>query len=65
MANKAAVLHDYAYRTKNLSRDEADLLFLEAMTVDNIECRQILYAAVRNFGQTSYDPNAPVEWPDA
>lgn len=62
MANKAAVLHDHAYRTRDLSKDDADALFLEAMTVDNIPNRGMIYAAVRAFGQNSYDPNAPSQW---
>lgn len=64
LANKAAVLHDHAYRTRDLSKDDADALFLEAMAVDNIPNRHILYAAVRAFGQNSYDPSAPSPWRD-
>lgn len=58
LANKAAVLHDHAYRTHDLSKDDADAMFLEAMTVDRIPHRDLFYAAVRAFGQNSYDPNA-------
>lgn len=62
LANKAAVLHDHAYRTKDLSKDDADAMFLEAMTVDNIPSRSLLYAAVRAFGENSYDPSGSSKW---
>ena len=61
-AFKASVLHDHAYRSKDLSKDDADAMFLEAMTVDNIPGREMMYAAVRAFGKNSYDPNAPSAW---
>lgn len=57
MGNRAAVLHDYAYRTHVLTKDEADDLFLEALTVDDIPGRQGMYIAVKMFGLSSYDPN--------
>lgn len=50
VANKASVLHDHAYVTKTLSKHDADELFLEAMEVDNIANRDLLYEAVKLFG---------------
>ena len=64
LAFKASVLHDHAYRTKSLSRNLADEMFLEAMEVDDIPHRHTLYAAVKAFGQQAYDKNSPSMWPD-
>ncbi len=54
---KAAVLHDYLYRTPGVaSRDEADLVFKEAMKALGTGwfTRQCLYHGVRLFGGRSY-----------
>lgn len=57
---KAAVLHDYVYRTPRvpLSRAEADGLFWDAMRVLKVSVVTcvVLYAAVRVFGRWSYRP---------
>lgn len=56
LANKAAVIHDALYEFKLLPKDKADLIFLEAMTVDNIPLRHAMYAAVSAFGGAIYNP---------
>lgn len=56
-AFKAAVLHDYAYHSHIMSKDDADEMFKEAMLVDNIPVAEAFYLAVRAFGMSSYDPN--------
>ncbi|MBF0170807.1 MAG: DUF1353 domain-containing protein [Nitrospinae bacterium] len=56
-AFKASVLHDWAYRTKSLSKEDADEMFLEAMLVDRIPVAHTYYLAVKNFGQMAYDPD--------
>lgn len=56
-AFKASVLHDYAYQTKNLTKELADELFKEAMLVDDLPVAQAFYLAVKFFGMTSYDPD--------
>lgn len=63
MAFKASVLHDWGYRIKSLSKDEADSVFKEAMLVDRLPCAEAFYLAVRAFGMTSYDPKWQ-GWPD-
>lgn len=49
---KAAVLHDFLYKTKSVSREKADRIFLEAMKVLKVPAwkRYIMYWAVRLFG---------------
>ncbi len=49
---KAAVVHDYLYRTQTRTRKESDDIFLEAMGVLNVVVwkRTIMYLAVRWFG---------------
>jgi hypothetical protein len=53
---KAAVLHDYLYSTKIVSRKEADKIFLEAMKVLGVAKwkRGVMYYAVRLFGGKHY-----------
>ncbi len=53
---KAAVIHDYLYRTQSCSRAEADAVFLEAMTDLNVGFwrRHLMYWAVRLFGSRAY-----------
>jgi len=52
----AAVLHDYAYRTGLVSREEADRLFLDAMADLKVRwvTRWAMYLAVRAAGWAAY-----------
>ena len=56
----AAVLHDFFYRSPRLrqveSREEADLIFLEAMLCTKVpeSIAYQLYAGVKNFGWAHY-----------
>lgn len=56
--NKAAALHDYIYNkpSLNISRQQADKIFLEAMAASAVPflTRQIMYLAVRLFGSFAY-----------
>ena len=54
--NKAAVLHDHAYQRWVLSRRQADLLFLDAMTDLKVKKwkRNAMYKFVRLFGWLSW-----------
>lgn len=63
LGNKAAVIHDALYRHHLLPRDQCDRVFLEAMEVDDIPMREAMYAAVRMFGEPSYNPDFQ-GWPD-
>ena len=49
---KAAIIHDYLYHTKQISRKMSDLIFLEAMEVLGVSLveRYSMYYAVRLFG---------------
>lgn len=61
---KAAVLHDYLYQSKLVSRAMADLIFREAMIVLKVPKWQysLMYWAVRSFGWIRYSKNnLPVE----
>jgi len=53
---KAAVLHDWLYRTGIVSRRRADFIFLRAMRVLGVPKwkRRAMYRAVRAFGQKYY-----------
>jgi hypothetical protein len=53
---RAAVLHDFMYRTGLRSRAEADAIFLEGMRVLGVPWhrRMVLYLAVRLFGGGSW-----------
>lgn len=56
---KAAVIHDYLYSSGNfynLTRKEADLVFLEAMKYSKVPFlkRQLLYRLVRLFGGSHF-----------
>ena len=53
---KAAVIHDYLYRTALASRAMADAIFLEAMGVLGVALwkRWAMYLAVRLFGWRAY-----------
>lgn len=50
--SKAAVIHDFCYRTKWRTRAESDNLFLECMVYLGVRWtrRNIMYGAVRSFG---------------
>lgn len=54
---QAAVLHDYLYRTHKRSREQADKIFLEAMTVLEVPewKRNVMFWAVRTFGEGPYE----------
>lgn len=57
MYGKAAVLHDYLYRTPHIaSKADADSVFLEAMTALGVGwwTRNVMYHGVRVFGGSSY-----------
>ena len=56
---KPAILHDYLYQSKMVSRAQADGIFLEAMTVLGVNpfVRGIIHSAVRLFGWLGYDKN--------
>lgn len=49
---KAAILHDYLYRTKKYSRKQCDDIMLEAMCVLNVPAweRRVIYHSLRFFG---------------
>ena len=53
---KAAVIHDYLYRTRLFSKGIADLVFLEAMADLGVAWwkRQLMYHAVRWFGRRAW-----------
>lgn len=53
---KAAVVHDYCYRTGCLSRKKCDQIFLEGMRVLGVPFwkRHVMYWAVRLFGGYAY-----------
>jgi len=54
---KAAVVHDYCYRTGIYSRKRSDQIFLEAMTVLKVKPwrRYVLYFCVRLFSKPSWE----------
>lgn len=53
---RAAVLHDYLYRTKRTSRKNADWLFFTIMREDGVGFikRSLMWLAVRLFGGFCY-----------
>ncbi|WP_080206390.1 DUF1353 domain-containing protein [Salmonella enterica] len=53
---KAAIIHDYMYATALRTKREADLIFLDGMTVLGVPRwkRTIMYYAVRIFGRGMY-----------
>lgn len=53
---KAAIIHDYLYDNALRSKTEADLIFLDAMTVLGVPKwkRTIMYLAVKYFGHGKY-----------
>jgi len=53
-----SIVHDWCYESKtNLTREEADLLFLDGMKSVGVRWfrRQAMYRAVRAFGWTLWD----------
>ncbi|EDN0016913.1 phage tail protein [Salmonella enterica subsp. enterica serovar Poona] len=58
---KAAMIHDYMYDNALRTKKEADLIFLDGMTVLDVPKwkRTIMYWAVRLFGRGSYTQNGP------
>lgn len=60
-AHEAAVLHDWLYTTHAVDRKTADRVFLEAMQATGVPWwrRTMMYAAVRVFGASHYDPQQP------
>lgn len=60
---KAAVIHDFLYRTAfYATRAQADAVLLEAMVDLNVHwfTRQVMYRAVRIFGHRSYQGYAAI-----
>ncbi|EBP3805957.1 DUF1353 domain-containing protein [Salmonella enterica subsp. enterica] len=53
---KAAIIHDYLYDNALRTKREADLIFLDGMTVLGVPKwkRTIMYCAVRLFGKGMY-----------
>ena len=54
---KAAVIHDYCYRTACYDRKTSDAIFLEGMTVLNVSewNKVVIYYAVRWFGWRAWN----------
>lgn len=59
VAVRAAVIHDYLYRSGNASRKEADKVFAEAMKITGQAAwrRGLMYVGLRLFGWTAYKSN--------
>lgn len=57
--SKAAVVHDFLYQSKLVSRATADAIFKEAMLVLNVPKwkANIIYSAVRLLGWVGYKKN--------
>lgn len=56
VAHKSALVHDYLYRLKGVSRKYADDVFFEAMKTEGVSSlrRNLMYSAVRVFGGPAY-----------
>lgn len=54
--NTAAIVHDYLYYRKTLSRKTCDEIFLELMTYSkvNVVVKMLFYFSVRAFGGSNY-----------
>lgn len=54
---KAAVVHDYLYRTYLKTKEEADKIFLRLMEDLGVEkvCRTVMYYTVKLFGKKAYE----------
>jgi hypothetical protein len=59
----AACLHDWVYWSKPCSRDTADCLLSEAMTLLGVEKSTVeqIYTAVHLFGQGAWDHNSELK----
>ncbi|EJX4926719.1 DUF1353 domain-containing protein, partial [Salmonella enterica] len=53
---KAAIIHDYLYDNALRTKKEADLIFLDGMTVLGVPRwkRMVMFWAVRMFGRGNY-----------
>ena len=53
---RAALVKDYLYVTAKLTKKEADLIFLDIMTIDGVKKwrRKVMYQAVKWFGKGNY-----------
>jgi hypothetical protein len=61
IGNRAAVVHDYLYSTGLYSKEIADNIFLEALTLCGIGWKRYpMYWAVRVFGGPHYCPTKEV-----
>ncbi|EBC2121920.1 DUF1353 domain-containing protein [Salmonella enterica] len=60
---KAAIIHDYLYGNALRSKKEADLIFLDGMTVLGVPKwkSMVMYLAVRVFGRGSYSEKNAME----
>jgi Protein of unknown function (DUF1353) len=56
----AAVVHDFLYWDQGCSREQADALLRVAMFESKVDARKrdIIWQAVRRFGQAAWDQNA-------
>lgn len=55
----AAVIHDWLYYEQPVSKEDADLILLDGMEVMGVGIvdRNVIYEAVKNAGQSSWDEN--------
>jgi hypothetical protein len=56
----AAVVHDFLYWDQGCTREQADAIFRVAMAESNVKPfeRDLMWQAVRNFGQSAWNDNA-------
>jgi hypothetical protein len=56
----AAVVHDFLYWDQGCAREQADAIFRVAMAESNVKPfeRDLMWQAVRRFGQTAWNDNA-------
>ena len=56
----AAVVHDFLYWDQGCTREQADAIFRVAMAESNVKPfeRDLMWDAVRNFGQSAWNDNA-------
>lgn len=65
-AHKEAALHDWPYTVHNMTRKEADDLFLRALLLNPLISEGLahtMYNAVRWFGQSSWDDTTNILQP--
>lgn len=57
--SRAAVIHDYLYWSQRCTREQADKLFLIAMSESEVSTRDryVVYGTVQLLGQSSWDEN--------